>query len=67
MNNKDKYTGSAIGQIGNYYGGLLVMELNGKYYWTIEDVTGTHVHNLEEWEEIDKELYVNLMRYKYIE
>ena len=26
-----------IGTIENYYGGLVVEEINGKYYWAIQD------------------------------
>ena len=36
-----------IGSIGNYYGGLLILQdATGKVYWGIEDWGGT------EWEEI---------------
>lgn len=46
-----------IGGIGNYYGGLSVVDLNGRYYWSIENWDG---HN---WEEIPKSLYDELMKF----
>jgi hypothetical protein len=53
----------AIGNISNYYGGLFTMEYEGKYYWTIENYD-TDFDDLEDWEEIDKELYDSLIAYQ---
>lgn len=47
-----------IGNIGNYYGGLVVKEENDKYYWGIEDWDGTY------WDEIPKYLYDALLNYQ---
>jgi len=52
-----------IGSIGNYYGGLLVMEHQEKYYWCIED-WNSDIDNLSEWEEISQELYNSLITYQ---
>jgi hypothetical protein len=52
-----------IGNIGNYYGGLNVMEFEGKYYWCIEDYN-TDLGDLEDWDEIDKELYDSLIAFQ---
>ena len=49
-----------IGGIGNYYGGLVTMEYLGKYYWLIENYD-TKLEDLNEWEEIDKELFDKLI------
>lgn len=44
--------------IGNYYGGLYVKsEVNGKYYWGIEDF------NDLEYKEIPKSLYDEIIKY----
>ena len=34
MGTKFNYKG--VGEIGNYYGGLNIMENEGKYYWLID-------------------------------
>ena len=47
-----------IGTIGNYYGGLSVMQDSDKFYWGIENYDGT------EWEEITEELYNNLISFE---
>ena len=49
---------TAIGEVGNYYGGLSVVENNGAYFWAIENYDG--------WtpEEITKELYDALLTFK---
>lgn len=44
-----------IGKITNYYGDLYAMKRDGKYYWIINDVAINF--ELDQWEEIDKELY----------
>ena len=48
---------TAIGEVGNYYGGLSVVENNGAYFWAIENYDG--------WmpEEITKELYYALITF----
>lgn len=46
-----------IGIIGNYYGDLFVKERNGRFFWGIEDHSGT------QWEEIDKTLYRELLKH----
>lgn len=47
-----------IGNIGNYYGGLCVMEEDGKYFWSIEN------HDGHDWDEIPKYLYDSLIKYE---
>ena len=47
-----------IGEIENYYGGLSVKLKNGKYYWGIENWSGTS------WREITKELYEALLKFE---
>lgn len=47
-----------IGSIRNYYGGLVIKEEDGKYYWGIEDWDGVH------YEEIPKYLYDALVQYQ---
>ena len=47
-----------IGTIGNYYGGLEIVEKNGKYYWGIEDHSGT------DWEEIPFSLFEELKKFE---
>ena len=53
----------SIGTVGNYYGGLHVMEKDGKYYWVIENYS-TDFSDLSDWEECDKELYDALVAYE---
>ena len=48
--------------IGNYYGGLNVMTLDGKFYWCIENYD-TDFEDLDTWEEIPKTLYNELVKY----
>lgn len=47
-----------VGDIGNYYGGLSVVESDGSYFWAIENYDG--------WspEEITKELYDSLIKFQ---
>ena len=47
-----------IGTIGNYYGGLRVIQESGKFYWSIENWDGDH------WDEIPRELYDALVMYE---
>jgi hypothetical protein len=49
----------SIGEISNYYGGLNTQELDGRYFWWIEEWNG-----LEETEEIPKYLYDALIRFE---
>jgi len=58
-----KFNYKAVGGIRNYYGGLFIMENEGKYYWLIEDVS-TEFDKLKYWSEIDKELYDSLVAYE---
>ena len=53
----------AIGTICNYYGGLYVMQKDGKYYWLIENYS-TDFNNIDDWGECDKELYDSLIAYE---
>jgi hypothetical protein len=52
-----------VGEIGNYYGGLIIMENEGKYYWLIENYD-TNFDDLAEWSEISKELYNSLLKHE---
>lgn len=46
-----------IGTIGNEYGGLVVKQDGGKYYWSIEGYGG------DDWQEIPRNLYDALVRF----
>ena len=48
--------------IGNYYGGLHVMTLDGKFYWCIEN-HNTDFDDITDWDEITKELYEALVKF----
>ena len=48
----------AVGDIGNYYGGLNIKESEGKFFWSIENYDGY------DWEEIPEYLYQTLIKYK---
>ena len=48
----------AIGEIGNYYGGLGVKQEDGKFFWSIENYSGDH------WDEIPQQLYDALIKYE---
>ena len=52
-----------VGEIGNYYGGLLIYEKENIYYWIIENYD-TNFENLLEWEQIPKRLYNELSKLK---
>jgi len=54
-----------IGDINNYYGGLWIQEVSGKYYWIIENHE-TDFSILSEWSEITKELYDSLLMFETI-
>lgn len=47
-----------IGTIGNYYGGLVVKEENGKFYWSVKDYDG------EDWDEVPQYLYEALCKFE---
>jgi hypothetical protein len=47
-----------VGGIGNYYGGLSIAKVDGKFYWSIENYNGDHP------EEITEELYDALKTFK---
>ena len=49
-----------IGEIGNTYGSVEVGTLNGKYYWIVTGHSNDE-ENINDWEEISKELYDNLI------
>jgi hypothetical protein len=51
-----------IGNVGNIYGGLVVMRIGDSFYWIIEGV-GNDLDNLGDWEEIDEELYNLLIKH----
>jgi hypothetical protein len=57
-----KFKYKRVGQIGNYYGNLYIMENEGKYYWLIFNYD-TDFDELSDWSEIDKELYDSLVAY----
>jgi len=48
--------------IGNYYGGLNVIEVAGKYYFIIENYD-TDFEELDEWQEISESLYSELLKH----
>ena len=50
-----------IGEIGNYYGGLHVNEVEGKYFWAIENCDGFEESS---WQEIPKPLYDELIKFE---
>ena len=52
-----------IGTVENYYGGIYVTEVEGKYYWMIQD-HDTIFDSLAECEEISKELFDSLNVYQ---
>lgn len=47
-----------IGNIHHPYGGLLVKESGGKYFWSIENQLGEH------WEEIPISLFKELNKFQ---
>lgn len=50
----DEQKQRGIGEVGNYYGGLVVKTEGGRHYWAIECWSGTG------WEEISPELFAAL-------
>ena len=53
-----------IGDIANYYGGLRVVEVDGKYYWTVENYDTDFSCINEDWKEIPKSLYDALIEFE---
>lgn len=51
-----------IGYVSNYYGGLHILEHEGRFYWVIENYD-TDFRDLEDWEEIDEQLYRALVEF----
>lgn len=51
-----------IGHIGNFYGGLNILQHDGKYYWAIEDYNN-NMHDIDSYHEIPKRLYDALVAY----
>ena len=49
-----------INEIGNYYGGLMITEIDEKYYWIIQN-HDTDFSDVNEWTEIPKSLYDELL------
>lgn len=47
-----------IGDIGNYYGGLTIKDVDGEYFWSIENWNG------HEWERIPESLYKELLKFQ---
>ena len=58
MTDRQDVAATAIGGIGNYYGGLAVKREAGKCYWSIENYDG------DDWEEIPETLFDELLRYE---
>ena len=48
--------------IGNYYGFLNVMTLDGKFYWCVENYD-TNFENLNDWQEISEKLYNTIIEF----
>ena len=61
-----------IGKVCNYYGGVVVQEVDGKYYWTIKNYSDLWQSlELDEcgdnpWEEIPESLYSELIKFNKI-
>lgn len=49
---------TVIGEIRTYYGGLEVLNFQGKYYWGIDS------HDGIEWQEIPEYLYNALIKFE---
>lgn len=47
-----------IGKIANFYGGLVVKNVEGKYFWAIDG------HDSYGWEEIPKTLYDEIIKFQ---
>jgi hypothetical protein len=62
MKEDNKIVAYAVGEIGNYYGGLYIAQYDNKYYWIIENYD-TSFKNINEWDEIGEGLYDMLFDY----
>lgn len=51
--------GEAVGLIGNYYGGLAILEWGGRYWWSVENYHGC------DWHEIPESLHRALQKYEH--
>lgn len=49
-----------VGGIRNYYGGLVIKECDGKFYWGINDAETT------DFEEISETLYLELYKLRQL-
>lgn len=49
---------TSVGEIGNYYGGLLIKQCDNDYFWGIENYDGTS------WEQIPKYLYDAISKFE---
>lgn len=52
-----------VGEIANYYGGLYVMHHDGSYWWIIKNYD-TDFDDIDDWQEISKELYDAIIEWK---
>ena len=48
--------------VTNYYGGLNVMTLKGKYYWCVENYD-TDFDDLSQWKEMPSSLYNEIIKH----
>lgn len=62
-NNEIQNNLTQIGEIGNYYGGLLVSKDETGYYWVIENYD-TDLSDNSSFEEIPQYLYEALIRFE---
>lgn len=53
----------SIGKMINYYGGVYVMEYEGKFYWIIQDCD-TDFSKIEEWEEITEGMFNEMVLFE---
>ena len=56
--NTDIENSKGIGTISNYYGGLNIVEKEGKYYWSLDNYDGNR------WEQIPQYLFDSLDHYE---
>lgn len=53
---------TGVGSTSNHYGGVVIAEKDGKYYWIVENYD-SKMDNIDEYEEIPKYLYEALKRF----